>query len=172
MYYHNIIYQIACRRCKSLRLPETTNFWSAIKIDEMTRDELISKMNNFKNHQCEECGETGNWSVFKIQLDDNDEVTDQYKINIFKENGKIYGQPESGYYSRAQIGSAIMEIRDKIAELQNHNFPSNSTGSAFIMVDFLNRKPYVRVSVFDIDGLSMKEVSMFINAMVSNIKNN
>ncbi len=165
MYYHRIVYQVACRNCRSIRLPESTNFWSDVEIQHMTRDELISKMNNFKNLQCEECGNFGKWLVFKIQLDDNDEVTDQYKINIFKENGKIYGKPEDGYYSPAEIEVAFMDIREKITEVQSQNFPSRPNGSAFIMVDFLNKEPYSRVSIFDIDGLSIREVSMFIDAI-------
>lgn len=165
MYFNQIKYDLACRNCKSMRPTGMTMLQSDEDIEHMTREELIAEMDNFQQIQCENCGEYGNWLVFKIQLNDNDEVRDQFKINIFKENNKIYGKPEDGYYSPAQIDIAFMKIRDKIEELEGHSYPSRPNGTAFIMVDFLNDEPYSRVSIFDLDGFSIEEVSGFVDAL-------
>lgn len=166
MYFKPIIYDLACRNCKSLRPTGISILQSDEDIEYLSREELIEEMDNFQNIQCANCGEYGNWLVLKIQLNDNDEVRDQFKINIFKENNKIYGKPENGYYSPAQIDIAFMIIRDKIEELEGHYYPSQPNGKAFIMVDFLKDEPFSRVSIFDIDGFSLEEVSGFIDALI------
>jgi len=165
MHFNQIKYELACRNCKTMRMPGMTMLQSDEEIESMSRDELIAEMDNFEQIQCENCGDSGNWLVFKIQLNDNDEVRDQFKINIFKQNGQMSGKPENGYYSPAQIDIAFMKIRDKIETIKGNYFPSKPDGTAFIMVDFLNDEPYNRVSIFDIDGFSLEEISSFIDAL-------
>jgi len=133
--------------------------------NEFTREELLEIMDNFSEISCENCGTSGNWTCFKIYINDKDDVRDQFKINIFKENGKIWGKPDDGEYSPAQVEISIMLIRDKIEmELSNYH-PSKPKGSAFIMVDFINDEPYSRISAFDLDGFTVEEVSKFIDAI-------
>jgi len=165
MYFNHIKYDLACKNCRNIRMPEMTMLQSDEDIDHMSREELIAEMDNFEHIQCDNCGEYGNWLVFKIQLNDNDEVRDQFKINLIKEDERIYGKPEDGYYSPAQIEIAFSRIRNKIEEMKGQNFSSRPDGSAFIMVDFIKNEPYSRVSIFNIDGFSIKEISEIIDAM-------
>ena len=135
-------------------------------IERMSREALITEMDHFSATVCENCGQVGNWLVFKIHLNEDDEVSDQFKVNIFKENGQIYGKPEDGYYSPAQIDIAFKRIRDEIENLQPEEYTSSTVhGTAFIMVDFIKGEPYSRVSIFELDGFSLAEVSGFIDAI-------
>jgi hypothetical protein len=141
-------------------------------VEQMSREALIAEMDNFSGIPCENCGDTGNWLVFKIFLNENDEVRDQFKINIFKENGQIYGKPEDGYYSPAEIDIAFTRIREAIDSVKGQEYLSSTDGTAFIMVDFIKEEPYSRVSIFDLDGLSLEEVSGFMDAIVGDKKPN
>ncbi len=122
-------------------------------------------MDNFSEISCDNCGSTGNWTCFKIYINDNDDVREQLKINIFKEGGKIWGKFEDGMFTPVHIEISILLIRAKIDEEQSNNYPSKSKGTAFIMVDFLNDEPYNRISAFDLDGITIDEVHMFIDAI-------
>lgn len=168
MYFNQIKYDLACRKCKSLRPTEITMFQSDEVMDYMSTEELISKMDNFHQIHCENCGDNGNWLVFKIQLNDIDQIRDQFKVNIYKENGQISGNSEEGNYSPAQIEIAFMRIRDKIEEFEDNIFPIKPNGTAFIIVDFLKHEPYSRISIFDIEGFSLEEISGFIDALSDN----
>lgn len=165
MHYHFIHYDIGCRNCKNLRPNGMTMLHSEEVIEHMSREELIAEMNNFQEIQCERCGAEGDWLVFKIRLNDDDEVRDQFKVNIFKERGRISGKPEDGYFSPAQIQIAFQKIKEEIEVLRGQEYAERPDGTAFIMVDFIKDDPYSRVSIFDIDGLTLKEVEQFINVM-------
>jgi hypothetical protein len=133
---------------------------------EFSRDELLETMRNFSTLSCETCGTKGNWTCFKIYINNLDNVREQFKINIFKENGEIWGGAEEGMFSLAEIEMSIMLVQDRIKEESFSSYPSKLKGSAFIMVDFLIEEPYNRVSVFDLDGITVDEVSRFIDAIV------
>lgn len=134
--------------------------------NEFSRDDLIEIMDNFTAISCDNCGDSDNWTCLKIYLNDKDDVYDQFKINIFKEDGKIWGKPEDGEYSPAQIDMAISLIREKIEQEKDRYHPAKSKGSVFIMVDFIGgKRPDSKVSVFDVDGVSIEMVSKFIDAI-------
>ena len=134
----------------------------------MSREALIAEMDNFSQVQCDNCGAIGDWLVFKIRLNDNDEVRDQFKINMFKEKGRISGKPEDGFFSPAQIEIAFQRIKEEIELLKGHEYAEMPDGTAFIMVDFIKDEPYSRVSIFELDGFSIGEVEQFINALYAN----
>lgn len=165
MYVHYIHYEIGCRECKTLRRPRATMITSEKQDTAFSRDDLLETMHNFSRLSCETCGKKGNWTCFKLYINDLDIVREQFKINIFKENGEIRGGSEEGMFSIAEIDMSIMHVRERIEEERFRSHPSKSNGSAFIMVDFLNEEPYIRVSVFDLDGITVDEVSRFIDAI-------
>jgi len=165
MYYNQIKYELACRYCKTMRPTGITMLKSDEYIEHLTREELIEEMDNFQQIQCENCGKYGYWLVLRIYLNENDEVQNQFKINIFKKDGQISGNYEDGYYSPIEIEIAFMKIRDKIEKLEGYYFPSKPKGKAFIMVDFLKNKPFSRISIFEVDGFSIEELSGFIDAL-------
>jgi len=169
MYIHRINYQLGCRKCKTIGVPEIVMIKSEKDETEFSRnksrDKLLELMkDSFSKIPCNYCGATGNWNCFKIYINDNDNVNDQFMINIFKENGKIWGKPQDGMFSPAQLEISFMRIDEKIEEEQFNYYPSKPKGSAFIMVDFMNDEPYSRISVFDLDGITVEEVRQFIDA--------
>lgn len=166
MYFNQIHYDLACRGCKNIRPNGMTMLQSEEPIERMSREAMITEMDHFSATVCENCGQVGNWLVFKIHLNEDDEVSDQFKINIFKEKGRISGKPEDGFFSPAQIDIAFNRIRDKIKDLDIEEYTSTTKdGTAFIMVDFIKGEPYSRVSIFELDGFSLAEVSGFIDAI-------
>ncbi|HLL94728.1 MAG TPA: hypothetical protein VK404_07115 [Spirosoma sp.] len=136
---------------------------------KLSREEILKKVNDFSNVTCENCGTKGNWLVFKVQLNDYDEVSSSFLINIIKEDGEISGGPESGRFSPAQIDIAFTRIRQKLDELKAQKYLSKDCGTAFILVDFLKDKPYSRCTILDIDGLLWKEVKEFVEAIYDSI---
>ena len=169
MYYNHIHYDLGCRSCKNIRPNGMTMLQSKEPIERLTREELIGEMDNFKEIQCEGCGTVGNWLVFRIRLNEDDEVRDQFKVNIFKEDGRIFGKPEDGFFSPAQIQIAFQKIREEIRALEGQEYVDRPNGTAFIMVDFIKDEPYSRVSIFDLDGISLHEVEQFINALSAHL---
>ncbi len=169
MYFNHIHYDLGCRKCKNIRPNGMTMLQSEEEIEHMSREALIAEMDNFHGIQCESCGAKGDWLVFKIRLNDNDEVRDQFKINMFKEKGRISGKPEDGFFSPAQIEIAFQRIKEEIEILKGQEYAEMPDGTAFIMVDFIKDEPYSRVSIFDLDGFSLREVEQFINALSANL---
>ncbi len=174
MTLNQIKYDLGCRTCKSRR-SGISMLRSDNSIDYMSRDQLIKEMNNFNGIQCEKCGTSGNWLVFKIQLNDNDEVKNQFKLNILKINGEVSITPEAGYFSLLDIDFALMKILEELDDINELNYKSRANGSAFLMVDFLNKDPLTRVTIIDIDGISIKDVKEYIeilrNQDLNNIRN-
>ena len=162
MHINQIEYDLACRSCKSLRQNGLAMLETEEDIHHMSREELIVEMNNFGHLRCENCNTKGNWLVFKIKLNGNDDIINQFKVNIFKKNGIISGGVENGYFSPIEIELAFMKIRDEIEELEKVFFPIKENGTAFILIDFLNVEPYNRISIFDIDGISINEIERLI----------
>lgn len=163
MNIHQIKYTIACRECKKIRPSGFTMLQSDNIIESMTREELISELDYFEDFQCNYCGEIGNWLVFNIQLDDQNEIEKQLKINIFKKDGEISGGAESGYFSLADLRISTMKIIDEIKMFDKDSFKVSDNGSGFILVDILNKTPRYRVTIFNLDGISLTEAFSFIN---------
>ena len=164
MTFNQIKYDLGCRTCKSRR-PGISMIHSDSQIDYMSRDQLIAEMNDFRDIECENCGNSGNWLVFKIQLNDNDEVKNQFKLNIIKKNGEASITPEAGYFSPLDIDFVLMKILQKLNNLNELNYSSKANGSAFLMVDFLNRAPLTRVTIIDIEGISIKDIKQYIEIL-------
>lgn len=124
-------------------------------------------MDNFSKIVCDNCGMRGNWLVFKITLNNNEEVIDQLKINIFKRNNEISGHVEDGNFSFIEIDLGLNEILYEL-ERMTDNMPYIQTqlnGEAFIMADYLNKDPYCRVPIIDINGISIVEISNFVTSL-------
>ncbi len=166
MHTNFINYELACRNCRTIRIPTMAYFETEEKLEYMSREELIDKMNNFEHIQCKHCGKYGNWILLKIYLNNNDDVLEQFTINIFKENGKITGNVESGNYSDDQIDMAFMNIKNNIEKLKGYCYPTSINAGGLIIVDFLKNAPYSRVSVFEIEGFSINEISGFIDFLI------
>lgn len=162
MQINQIEYDLACRNCKSLRQNGLAMLETEEDIHHMSREELIMEMGNFEHLRCGNCNKKGNWLVFKIKLNGNDDIINQFKVNIFKKDGLVSGGVENGYFSPIEIELAFMKIRDKIEELDGSFFPIKDNGTAFILIDFLNDEPYNRISIFDIDGISINEIERLI----------
>ncbi|WP_139135345.1 hypothetical protein [Roseivirga sp. 4D4] len=169
MHFNHIHYDLGCRNCKNIRPNGMTMLQSEEVIEHMSREALIAEMDNFHGIQCERCGAEGDWLVFRISLNEDDEVRDQFKINIFKENGRISGKPEDGFFSPAQIEIAFQIIKDEIKALKGQEYVERQDGTAFIMVDFIKEEPYSRVSIFDLDGFTLREVEQFINVLSAGV---
>lgn len=165
MSFHEIKYDLGCKTCKTRRETAVTMLQAEKRIEQMSRAELIDEMANFENVQCKNCGTTGNWLVFKIQLDDKDDIVSQFKLNLIKQNGQIKLVREKGHFSVLDIDFAIMKIKEYLLRLPKSDFPSYDNGTAFIMVDFLNVAPRTRVTIVEIDGIALDDVIGCLNAL-------
>lgn len=165
MIFNQIKYDLACKNCKSIRLNGLTVLHSEDDIENMTRDELVMEMDNFVNIECENCRKKGDWLVLKIQINQKNEVSNQIKINIIKSNGNIRGGIESGFYSPIELELAFLKIREKIEEQRFRYFPIKENGTAFILFDLLTIEPNGRVSIFDVEGITLEEISKFIDEL-------
>jgi hypothetical protein len=165
MYFHKIHYQLGCRECKSLRTPGITMFKSEKEDTEFSKEHLKDIMDNFSEIDCDNCGTGGYWTCLKIYINDKDNVYSQVRYNIFKENGRIKGNREGGVYSQAQLTVSIMAIREKIEDEKYNFYPPSSNGQAFILVDFSKDEPYVSVSVFELEGITIEELTLFLDTL-------
>ena len=163
MFINIIKYDLACKSCKNIRPNGMAVVESELDFGEFSREELINEMDNFKNIACENCKTVGFWLVFKIYAGEDD-VYKQLKLHIFKNNGQITGGILQDDFSPSQIGVAFKIIRDKIEEDFSSFFPSYSTnGEGFILVDFLDNEPHSRISVFDMQNITISDVTFLMD---------
>lgn len=163
MNYHIITYELACKKCKKYSLPRTTILKTKEEDTEFSREKLLEVMDYFSKSMCHNCDAVGNWICLKVYINDRDDIRTQLEVNIFKENTKLWGKPE-GVLNLLDISFGIDIILDNIRMMKPEPYPSKPKGTAFIILDFLKVEPYSRISVFELDGITLKEVSDFLIA--------
>lgn len=163
MFANIIKYGLACKSCKNIRPNGLAVVESEYDFGKFSREELINEMNSFKHISCENCKTVGFWLVFKIYAGEDD-VFKQLKLHIFKNNGKITGGILQDDFSPSQISVAFKNIRDKIEENFSSFFPSYSVnGEGFILIDFLENEPYSRISIFDMQNITISELIVLMD---------
>ncbi len=166
MHANIIKFELGCRTCKSKQdgMSMLTSENSFIDMDRLT---LIRECNNFSKVQCQNCGMIGNWLVFKVHLDGNDGIQSQLKVNIIKNGGQIKINREGGNYSPLQLDFAYMKVLEELDTYKGSWFTPRKNGTAIIMVDFL-KTPSTRVTIIDIDGMSLESVIEVIHELKTN----
>ncbi|MBU2928854.1 hypothetical protein [Winogradskyella psychrotolerans] len=115
----------------------------------------------------------------------NNNRWNQFKVNIFKEDGEISGAPIGGIFSPMLIDCAITEIEKVTKKIRPNSIESvgvisplgfvsykkEEIGSIFFQVDFINEEPHT-ITEFKIKGFTFNEMMDIIQIIYDNIPPN
>lgn len=130
-------YDLACIKCNYIR----ENGVSTVDTDEDISDysswKLAKLLNHFKEIQCENCGHVGLWKVFLIYANNNNPIRYQYRIKVYRENGKL----KINDFSKSPISKTDKPVaHNKIIELLHkrkyREDEKYDNGNALFIVDF------------------------------------
>ena len=120
----------------------------------------------------------GSKNIFYAKIDNdvpikNETRWTQYTINLFKEDGKLFGAPVDGNFAPLTVDSAYEKVQNKLREIRynNEKLSEDSVGSAFFQMDFVNEEPFVKTS-FQSHGFSYNELVKMIQLIYKNIPSN
>jgi hypothetical protein len=170
MYRHYLHFELGCKNCLYFYSGGITTFETETEAIRFSDEELLDIVDNFSAIICPKCNHNRSWQSLKMAITDANGVRKRFKINLYKENHIIWGKPEDGLFSPAEIDMAIISILDKIKKLEANHFPANANGSAKIVVDILSGEPYFRVSSLELKGITTHELVNVIKEIRDNPK--
>lgn len=104
-------------------------------------------------------------------------IREQYVINCFKNEDRVFGAPEDGNYSPLTVDLAYSVIRKKIksfyfnssnSDKHHCDFKDFEIGSIFIRVDFFNDYPYVNCIIRS-KGFTLEDVGSIVDGIYKSI---
>lgn len=160
MFYNHVHYELCCNNCKFIKPPNMVVIRSDNRLDHYLKGEDLHDLFLYETDDelCPNCLQHVNWTALSAYVSEIQKPQKRVKIEIRKENGQIYWNIENDTLPSTLIKDILILIKNKAEGLED-NYKSQPNGFVYIFIDLIERKPYARVSMLDIDGFSINEMN-------------
>ncbi len=169
MYFNQIYYNLTCQKCGANRDNGNTTILTKKETTKLLKEDLILEMKSFSEINCDSCDSLGDWTLVSIDLKRKNKALKKFELELTKTDNKVEGEPKTNDFSEEQLNEIYINIRGRVEELKGQYLPSDSNGTASFLVETFDEKPYLVVSNYHVDGISIEEIITQLDVLTGDI---